>query len=153
MVLISVLLPRYELFICCTYLLLICHFRPSYSKVVQGILLENDLSHDLKQGLHVRSELLLKQPIDPVEPVYLYVLDGKDPHADAVPEGKPVKGAPPPVTGPIARTGNDTVEVLAALWQEVECISMEDGVFGADNDSVRYFAKVNFTLFLLKNYY
>eukprot|EP01032_Pedospumella_encystans_P031341 gene31341-35379_t len=38
------------------------------AKVVHSVLVANDLAHDLKQGLHVRSELLLKQPLDPVEP-------------------------------------------------------------------------------------
>lgn len=91
-------------------------------QVVQSVLIANDLAHDLKQGLHVRSELLLKQPIDPVEPVYQYLLDGP---------------ALPP------RTGNDTVEVLATLWQEIECISMEDAVFESDLATVHYFAKVS----------
>lgn len=96
--------------------------------MVQSVLEANDLAHDLKQGLHVRSELLLKQPLDPVEPVYQYHLDGP---------------ALPP------RTGNDTVEVLSTLWQEVECISMEDAVFESDVASVHYFAKVgNFCCFI-----
>lgn len=81
----------------------------------------NDFGHDLKQGIHVRSELLLKQPLDPVEPVYQYLLDGP---------------ALPP------RTGNDLVEILTTLWQDVECVSLDDAVFDTDSASVRYFAKV-----------
>lgn len=70
----------------------------------------------------MRSELLLKQPLDPVEPVYQYLLDGT---------------ALPP------RSGNDLVEILTTLWQDVECVSLDDAVFEADSASVGYFAKVS----------
>lgn len=116
------------------------HINNASLQMVHNVLSTHDLAHDLKQGIHIRSGLLLKQPIDPAEPVYLYVLDGKDPNP--VPEGKPVKGAPPPPVGPLVRSGNDTVEILAALWQEVECICMDDAVFEADAPTVRQFAKV-----------
>jgi len=98
------------------------------SQLVQTVLSANDFGHDLKQGLHVRSELLLKQPLDPVEPVYQYLLDGL---------------ALPP------RTGNDLVEILTTLWQDVECVSMDDAVFEADSASVHYFAKVWFSFSFL----
>ncbi len=42
---------------------------------MHGVLQNGGLTPDIKQGLHVRAEYLLKQPLDPVEPVYLYQVD------------------------------------------------------------------------------
>lgn len=88
---------------------------------MQAVLLANDLHHDLKQGVHACSEMLLKQPIDPAEPNYLYLLDGP---------------ALPP------RSGNDAVEIYTALWQEVEFISLSSGVYDDDLATMRQFRKV-----------
>jgi hypothetical protein len=79
-----------------------------------------------------------------VEPVYLYQIDTPQaPPTDA----PPAKGKAAPVdpgVGP--KSGSDTVDVLTGLWQEVELISLADGVFAADTNSVKTLHKVNFCL-------
>lgn len=107
------------------------------------MIVSSDLQNEIKQGLHIRAELLLKQPLDPVEPVFLYSTDSGP---AAPPAEPPKKGAPvePAVAPP--KTGSELVEVLTALWQEVEFITLVDGVHSKDITSVKTLHKVCITL-------
>lgn len=74
--------------------------------------------------------MLLKQPLDPVEPNYLYLLDG-------------------PTLPP--RSGNDTVEIYTGLWQEVEFITLSNGVYDDDLATLQQLRKVLSFVFLYYN--
>lgn len=76
--------------------------------------------------------MLLKQPLDPVEPNYLYLLEGP---------------ALPP------RSGNDAVEIYTGLWQEVEFISLSSGLFDDDLASMRQLRKVRWCITILHSVY
>jgi enolase len=93
--------------------------------LVQGILADNSLTAEVKQGVHLRHEFVLKQPIDPEEPVFLYHLEGP---------------------AAAARTSTDAVEMLAGLWQEVECISVTDAVDERDKAGWKTLHKVRTSL-------
>ena len=92
-----------------------------YSQHISDILVEMDLHHEVKQGMHARAEYLLKQPIDPVEPEYFYLLDG---------------------TAGAARTGGEVVDTYTTLWQEVELITLDEGVYGQDAAALMTMHKV-----------
>ena len=72
-------------------------------------------------GIHFRSAHILKQPIDPENPVYAYNMDG-------------ASGA--------ASSGSDAVESLTSLWQEAEFISADEILFEADQASLQLMQKV-----------
>jgi hypothetical protein len=112
-------------------------------QLVHSVVAANDLAHEIKQGLHVRSESLLKQPVDPVEPNYLYYLENPS-SAPPPPEVPAKKGAPAEVPQVQPKSGADVAEALSSLWQEVEFISLSDAVSERDLSSVKVLHKVGF---------
>jgi hypothetical protein len=127
-----------------TLLVIYCHKSMfGVFQLVHSVVAANDLAHEIKQGLHVRSDSLLKQPVDPVEPNYMYYLENPS-SAPPPPEVPAKKGAPAEVPQVQPKSGADVAEALSSLWQEVEFISLSDAVSERDLSSVKVLHKVRF---------
>lgn len=104
----------------------------------------NDLAAEVKQGLHMRADYLLKQPIDPAEPSYRYFLENPS-STPPPPEVPPKKGQPVEVPQIQPKAGTDVTEVLVGLWQEVEFITLAEPLSELDQNSVKALHKVHAT--------
>lgn len=120
-------------------------------KAVKGVIGDNGLLSKIGVGFHYRGEKLLKQP---VEGAPTYVLDTAAVDAPA-PAAAGGKAAPPPKGGaaapaePAAKTGTEVVDVLAALWGETECVSVDSPLAMSDQASLRALRKVSSLLCII----
>lgn len=89
-------------------------------KMVHRVLEGSGLSKELKLGIHFRSSITVKQPLDPDNPVYAYMLDGE---------------------GGAASAGSDVAEALTGLWQEVEFITADEILHPADEKTYQLLHK------------